>query len=398
MRARPREINIFNMSLLDILCGALGAFCFMMLVALPYYVGGKGGKDRVEREKEIEVIIAKIEQYRLTLNLSGGQAEDLRKLLEELEAKIKGLEGQLNQSAYENQQLKNQVDQLTDTSQRLTSENKQLTAENDSLKIENDLLKKNQGQTTQKPWVMLASSADDTQDIAFFPQDIAVGGVTEKAKLANPEFDPNLSVREWENDVALYVPTHGVSFWIREPVAKSSYRVFLRYRPQTVNRGVFLFTMPQRATRVNVSFFGNFEPEAKATRVELSPEHPWGLAGTINVDEKGKLSFVEASQAERDETWAKVTREHPTPTPTATPTATPAPSMSREDMERIRKRAEEIRKQKEERERQQQQQNGPFPIETSPTPSVPNESSARHLHQGRAPAPTTATPEPSATP
>ena len=36
MRARPREVNIFNMSLLDILCGALGAFCFMMLVALPY--------------------------------------------------------------------------------------------------------------------------------------------------------------------------------------------------------------------------------------------------------------------------------------------------------------------------------------------------------------------------
>ena len=37
MRARSREINIFNMSLLDILCGALGAFCFMMLVLLPYY-------------------------------------------------------------------------------------------------------------------------------------------------------------------------------------------------------------------------------------------------------------------------------------------------------------------------------------------------------------------------
>src|SRR5437762_11198923 len=37
MKARNREINIFNMSLLDILCGALGAFCFMMLVLFPYY-------------------------------------------------------------------------------------------------------------------------------------------------------------------------------------------------------------------------------------------------------------------------------------------------------------------------------------------------------------------------
>ena len=37
MKPRNREINIFNMSLLDILCGALGAFCFMMLSLLPYY-------------------------------------------------------------------------------------------------------------------------------------------------------------------------------------------------------------------------------------------------------------------------------------------------------------------------------------------------------------------------
>src|ERR1700704_3507811 len=37
MKPRNREINIFNMSLLDVLCGALGAFCFMMLVLFPYY-------------------------------------------------------------------------------------------------------------------------------------------------------------------------------------------------------------------------------------------------------------------------------------------------------------------------------------------------------------------------
>jgi len=34
-RRRNREVNIFNMSLLDILCGALGAFCFMMLSLFP---------------------------------------------------------------------------------------------------------------------------------------------------------------------------------------------------------------------------------------------------------------------------------------------------------------------------------------------------------------------------
>jgi hypothetical protein len=37
MRARSREVNIFNMSLLDILTGMLGAFLFLMLGLVPYY-------------------------------------------------------------------------------------------------------------------------------------------------------------------------------------------------------------------------------------------------------------------------------------------------------------------------------------------------------------------------
>jgi hypothetical protein len=37
MRARNREVNIFNMSLLDILTGMMGAFLFLMLGMVPYY-------------------------------------------------------------------------------------------------------------------------------------------------------------------------------------------------------------------------------------------------------------------------------------------------------------------------------------------------------------------------
>jgi hypothetical protein len=41
MRARSREVNIFNMSLLDILTGMLGAFLFLMLGLVPYYMRAK---------------------------------------------------------------------------------------------------------------------------------------------------------------------------------------------------------------------------------------------------------------------------------------------------------------------------------------------------------------------
>jgi hypothetical protein len=63
MRSRNREVNIFNMSLLDILCGALGAFCFLMLALFPDHarvkelearLSASGGMGAEERAKEAE--------------------------------------------------------------------------------------------------------------------------------------------------------------------------------------------------------------------------------------------------------------------------------------------------------------------------------------------------------
>ena len=49
MRRRNREVNIFNMSLLDILCGTLGAFCFLMLALLPDHLKAKQLQEQIDR-------------------------------------------------------------------------------------------------------------------------------------------------------------------------------------------------------------------------------------------------------------------------------------------------------------------------------------------------------------
>jgi hypothetical protein len=60
MRARSREVNIFNMSLLDILTGMLGAFLFLMLGLVPYYSkakhGGGGGNQQPAVDMSLNVI------------------------------------------------------------------------------------------------------------------------------------------------------------------------------------------------------------------------------------------------------------------------------------------------------------------------------------------------------
>jgi hypothetical protein len=42
VKPRNREVNIFNMSVLDLLTGALGAFCFLTLALFPYYFKASG--------------------------------------------------------------------------------------------------------------------------------------------------------------------------------------------------------------------------------------------------------------------------------------------------------------------------------------------------------------------
>lgn len=49
MKSRNREVNIFNMSLLDILCGTLGAFCFLMLALLPDHIKAKQLQEQIAR-------------------------------------------------------------------------------------------------------------------------------------------------------------------------------------------------------------------------------------------------------------------------------------------------------------------------------------------------------------
>jgi outer membrane murein-binding lipoprotein Lpp len=102
VRATNREINIFNMSLLDILTGMLGAFLFLMLGLLPFY------------SKAIKGTLISAEEKQ--------KFDELKKLLD------KGLKGPLSPE---------EAEQLRAEMERLRSDNEQLRTKNDQL--DNDL-------------------------------------------------------------------------------------------------------------------------------------------------------------------------------------------------------------------------------------------------------------------
>jgi hypothetical protein len=102
VKPRNREINIFNMSLLDVLCGALGAFCFLMLALFPYYAKGSGAQnqeDTAKLKQELEQARKELEQAKSKDPKPADSSEHLAKENQELKKQLADARQQMEKSA-----------------------------------------------------------------------------------------------------------------------------------------------------------------------------------------------------------------------------------------------------------------------------------------------------------
>jgi hypothetical protein len=115
MKSRNKEVNIFNMSLLDILCGALGTFAFMMIVLFPYYSVGKNSANQAPEvppgvdPKTFEEAKARIQQ--------------LEDTLKKFQDYAKQLEGQVNQLTAQSKQMQQQAAKTGDKMDQMEMRN-----------------------------------------------------------------------------------------------------------------------------------------------------------------------------------------------------------------------------------------------------------------------------------
>ena len=336
MRARRREINIFNMSLLDILCGALGAFCFMMLVALPYYIPPGSGLELRKAQEETAQLMRDLEKMKERLP-DQKSIDEMEALLRRLEAQVKALQGQVNILTAEKEELQRQTTQLTAEKNELTQQNQLLRAKNDELGKENGQLK---AQLAQKQPLTFIARADDAA------QSIDLVTMT-KTQVEN---SPSSLFQGWldgqfdsfrELPLAL-LRARGIALAvISERPPGAQWKLYIR------------FTSPaaiQRATVVQCTMFGDFRIDApsKIGRATLEPGRPWALLGTLAIDKNFRPSFQEATAGERDAEWLRLTGTTPTPTPSPSPTPTEAEraaaEKSRAAYEAMRRKLQETHK------------------------------------------------------
>jgi hypothetical protein len=214
MKPRNREINIFNMSLLDVLCGALGAFCFMMLVLFPFYSQDKGMSKAPDVPAGIDP-----------------------KNFEQAQARIRELEATLKQ--------------FQDYAAQLEAKMKQMGAQSGQAQAEaDDLRKKNRQLETRNPIVVVASFlTQDGNDIELYEEDNC-GSAPDKRP---PKVDPTrLQGPFWTGDKSTHGP--GLSFFVTRDAPPCEFRFFLKIlKHNTTNPPMSGFVAVQTADKLEVS-------------------------------------------------------------------------------------------------------------------------------------------------
>jgi len=281
MARRNREINIFNMSLLDILCGALGAFCFMMIALLPYYKPPQEMAKLQQSQREMDDLMKQLDQMKNQAT-DPQAAQQMQQAMAQLQQRVQEMEGQLNDAMQQNQQL--------------TQQNDQLNKDNQTLKI-------------RQPFTVTVSSSVLEENVDLYLQDDV------QSKTTCPPFDPTNAHNStfWPGDHHIY----GAAFatWIvRDSPEGVHYKLYARLTNDIGQR---------QACTVSTLVVSD-GPDVAVPTVNLTPERPWELAGTLTVGKNNALSYKEATQAERDAEWQKLPKE--TPPPKTTPTATPTPT------------------------------------------------------------------------
>ncbi len=341
------------MSLLDILCGALGAFCFMMLVALPYYKPPAEEKKLREAQEETNRLLRELEKMKDHM-VDQKSVEDLQELVRRLEAQIKLLQGEVNRLSAENadlkrrvaqleaekrellaenQQLRAQNQQLRARNQQLEAENQQLQAEKQQLQAQNNRLQAQKKQledekqrlnnllAQRKPFVLLASAAPSSQNVAIFLSD---NNLTDKdEKSPNAVYHPDASEGSgWNFDRVGSLPGEGVAFWVTSAVVpKAVYKIYLR------NTSPVWFS--RQPISVRTTLFGELPDNTGLLHlpaVNLTRDRYWAFLGTITIDDNYRPVFKAATPAEQEAEWKAHSTPTPTPTPTPSPTPRPSPS------------------------------------------------------------------------
>lgn len=288
MKMPRRETQIFSLSMMDVISGAMGAFLIIMVILMRYY---KEDEDIAAQREQLEQRLADLQQQvddarqqlLLTTELD---VEDLLRRLELMRSQLASVQRKASHLSNDLQAARQHADQLR-------RHNDQLTGENTDL---------NQRLRFRQPFLVVANwQSANVVDV----------NVTLEASIRNDKgqilySDPrSAQQRAFEGDFRLNgTGTAGTDIWVaRDTQPDAVFKVYVSLHKEDQPLSPTAVTVVARGT----DLFHPFTP------VELTPQKTWELVGTVKIDASGKASAQTASEqerlADRDEVAKRLSRE-----------------------------------------------------------------------------------------
>ncbi|MCZ2149810.1 MAG: hypothetical protein LC126_18775 [Bryobacterales bacterium] len=258
MKPKNKEVNIFNMSLLDILCGALGAFCFMMLVLFQYW------KPESPDVKKTKVDTAQLEQK---LGSLMKQMKNMSNLPPEAAARL--------------QQMEQEFEGLQAQVAKLKSLVRQSQAQAEAFKQQTDEARKEAARLkTRNPVVVMLSTLTRDHDVDLYVRD---------RTMAEPDPRKTQNVK-WPGDVffnAAKGPSTDV--WLMRDVPPGEYKIYYKFLARNNNPEVALVA----------GYYLHNNAYGYLPRLELAREEAAVYVGSIVANPDYSCSFKVAPEFEK---------------------------------------------------------------------------------------------------
>lgn len=269
-----REINIFNLSMMDVISGAMGAFLIIMVVLMRYYKHDEDiAAQREAAQKQIDEMERKIQEAIEQLQA----ATDLD--VEELLRKLEELKHQLADARREVTRLNNDL-------QAARNRANQLQLRNDELERENQILKRRveveDTFVVQSDW----TSATPVDVDVFIESTI----LSDKKELLR--FDPRLPrIPMFHGDMRSDDDsTVGPDTWVINAArSDTTFKIF-----------AYIHNPPPGLGDVTVTTqFAALGRKQFMDPVVLNEQTPWELVGILKTDERGWTSVLFLTEADR---------------------------------------------------------------------------------------------------
>ncbi len=265
MKRPNRETQIFNLSMMDVISGAMGAFLIIMVIMSQSYQNDPATTKNVQDLQD-------------QLDEALDELQETRTLLDDrnVRQKIENAQQQIRQARQEAEVVKENLNQSQKKIARLDAE----------------LQDTQQRLNWSKPVMVQLKWSFNPADVDLYIESFALSAKTHKKEM--PAFNPyEQQWSFWAGDIAWDEPSSpGPDIWvISKAVPDIDYKIYYK----------IAYDGQYQYTKARAYLIGNYAGQIDLPELTLTKEKPWVYVGTLRFDEDGKAIWQEATEEEREQ-------------------------------------------------------------------------------------------------